>query len=372
MFLALREIARSRARFALLGGAVGLLVVLLLFFQSVAGALTGALTGALANQTAEVVVYGDRARQNPAASVLSRDVVDAVTGVAGVAEAAGVVQAFATVTGPDGEEADAVLVGIDPGAPGTPSEVAGQLPDDGQALASGSGFAPGYPVDSTVTVEPGGIELAVVGEAVDAAANASPTLYVTLSTFGELAAARGSAPTGTTPLSWVGVAPADGVDATTLADRITDQVEGVEALTRPAAVDALPGVGTITQSFGILYALLYIVVTIVTGVFFLILTVQKRDALVLLRAVGARRRDVVTPVLLQVVVVVGLGTIIGTAVTAGLLAAARDTFGAGLDPVTALTSSGAILGLGLLAAVAAVRRVLAIDPAEATTTGGIE
>ena len=377
MFLALREIARSRARFALLGGAVGLLVVLLLFFQSVAGALTGALTGSLANQTADVVVYGDRAHQNPAASVLAPEAVDAVAAVDGVAEAAGVVQAFSTVTGPDGEEADAVVVGIEPGAPGTPSEVDGELPGDGQALASGSGFDRGYPTGSTVTLEPGGIALDVVGEAVDAAANASPTLYVTLPTFRQLAAARtgGSAdgaPAGGTPVSWVGVTPADGVDATTLADRITAQVDGVEALARPAAVDALPGVGTITQSFGILYVLLYVVVTIVTGVFFLILTVQKRDALVLLRAIGARRRDVVTPVLLQVVVVVGLGAVIGTAVTAGLLAAAQDTFGAGLEPATAVTSSAAILGLGLLAAVAAVRRVLAIEPAEATTAGGLE
>ena len=112
--------------------------------------------------------------------------------------------------------------------------------------------------------------------------------------------------------------------------------------------------------------------TIVTGVFFLILTVQKRDALVLLRAVGARRRDVVVPVLVQVVVVVGFGALVGSGVTAGLLAAARGTFGAGLDPGTAATSSAVILVLGLVAAGGAVRRVLAIDPAEATTSGGIE
>ncbi len=71
----------------------------------------------------------------------------------------------------------------------------------------------------------------------------------------------------------------------------------------------LPGAGQITQSFGILYLLLFVVVTIVTGVFFLILTVQKSDALVLLRAVDASRADVVRPVLIQVVIIVGLGAI---------------------------------------------------------------
>ena len=368
MFLALREIARNRGRFTLLGGAVGLLVVLLLFFQTVAGALTSALTGALANQTAEVVVYGERARQNPLASVLPEQVVDAVAEVEGVAEAAGVVQAPTTGVGPGGTEVDVVVVGIEPGAPGTPSRVEGELPRSGQALASGSGFDTGFPVGATVEVGPDRTSVEVVGQAVEASANASPTLYVPRSDVGTLVGGQGRGGM----LSWVGVRPADGVEADALAMRITDQVDGVEALTRAAAVDALPGVGTITQSFGILYGLLYIVVTIVTGVFFLILTVQKRDALVLLRAVGARRRDVVVPVLVQVVLVVGIGALIGSGITAGLLQAAQDTFGGGLSATTAATSSGVILVLGLVAASAAVRRVLAIEPAEATMSGGLE
>lgn len=374
MFLALREIARNRARFALLGGAVGLLVVLLLFFQSVAAALTGALTGAVANQSAEVLVYDARARQNPAVSRLPADMVATVADVEGVTAAAGVAQAFVTATGPDGERVDAVLVSIDPGAPGTPTKVTGDLPETGQTLASGSGFDPGYAVGETVTITPGGIELQVVGQAADASTNASPTLYVDRATFGQVLGAMGGgtpSPDAASAVSWVGVTPGAGTSPQQLATAITEEVDGVEALPRPDAVAALPGVSTITQSFGILYVLLFVVVTIVTGVFFLILTVQKRDALVLLRAVGATRSDVVVPVLVQVVVVIGLGAVTGTAVTAGLLRAARDVFGTSLDPVTTLASAAVMLGLGLLAALAAVRRVLAIDPAEATTPGGL-
>lgn len=368
MFLALREVARNRGRFALLGGAVGLLVVLLLFFQAVAGALTGALTGALANQSAEVVVYADRARQNPLVSVIPAETVAAVTDVDGVAETAGVVQVPTTAVGPDGTEVDVVVVGIEPGAPGTPDRVDGPLPTSGQALSSGSGFDDPVPTGQTVAVGPEAVPVEVVGEARDASANATVTLYVPLDDVATLAGARG--PAGA--VSWVGVRPTDGEDAASLATRITDTVDGVEALTREAALDALPGVGTITQSFGILYGLLYVVVTIVTGVFFLILTVQKRDALVLLRAVGARRRDVVVPVLLQVALVVGVGVVVGIGVTLALLRASQDTFGNGLTGATVGTSSAAILALGLLAATAAVRRVLAIEPAEATMSGGIE
>lgn len=367
MFLAVREIVRNRTRFALLSGAVGLLVVLLLFFQSVASALTGALTGALANQDAEVVVYGARARQNPLASVVPAQTVDALTAVRGVAEAAGVVQGATTAVRPDGTEVDVVVVGIEPGAPGTPRAIDGALPTAGTAAASGSGFDPGFPVGSTVEVGRDRTPVEVTGHAVDASASSSPTLYVPRAEASRLLGGASR----TDVVSWVAVRPAEGVEPAVLATRLTDAVDGVQALPRAAAVEALPGVDTITRSFGILYALLYVVVTIVTGVFFLILTVQKRDALVLLRAVGARRRDVVTPVLLQVVLVVGLGALGGSAVTAGLLRVAPETFGGSLSPATASTSTAVVLALGLVSATAAVRRVLAIEPAEATMSGGL-
>lgn len=373
MFLAWREVRRAKGRFVLLAGAVSLLVILLLFFQSVAGALTGAITGAVANQTGEVLVYSERARLNPAASVLPPDTLDAVREVDGVAGAGAVRQTFATVAVAD-EQADAALIGLDSDQPGVPTDLsAGRFPTaPDEAVSSSSGFEAAYDLGTTVEIIPGGTSLEIVGIADDAAFSASPTFYVPPATWQEAVAARTGGTDGPLPVNYVAVEPADGAAPADLAERITAQVAGVEAVERAEAVDSLPGVGTITQSFSILYGLLYIVVAIVTGVFFLILTVQKRDALVLLRAIGARRRDVVGPVLLQVVLVVGLGVALGIAATVGLLTAAQDTFGAGLPAVTAATSGAVILALGLLAALGAIRRVLQIEPVEATTTGGLE
>jgi ABC-type antimicrobial peptide transport system permease subunit len=75
---------------------------------------------------------------------------------------------------------------------------------------------------------------------------------------------------------------------------------------------------------------------------------------------------VVVPVLLQVVGVVGGGAVVGAAAAWALLRAARDTFGAGLDGSTVVVSVAVVLVLGLGAAAGAVRRVLRIDPIEAT------
>ncbi len=369
VFVALKEIRRSIGRFTLLSGAVALLVILLLFFQAVAGTLTRGLTGGLDSSSADVLVYDALARRNPATSVVPVSALDAVAAVEGVSAVAPIGLSVFTGTTSTGE-IDVQLVGGDPAGPSVPRDISeGRLPSaPGEALFSGSSLDETIDVGRQVRIED--VDFTVVGIADDAAFNVLQTLYVRFDDFTLATQARAGRPIPVSP-SLIGVEVNDGADPATVAAAVTNAVDGVEALDRNTAVDELPGVSQITQSFNILYLLLYIVVTIVTGVFFLILTVQKKDSLVLLRAVGASSADIVRSVLLQVIAVVGLGAIIGVAVTALLLSASRDVFGAALRPLPTVLSVGAIVVLGLLASMGAVRRVLAIDPIEATRSGGI-
>ena len=374
MFVAFKEIRRSLGRFSLLTMAVALLVLLLLFFQAVAGTLTSGLTGGLESSSADVLVYDQQARRNPATSILSPEVEAEVAAAPDVVATSpiGLSVFTGTVDGSSSADAevDVQLVGGDPSGPSVPADIAsGRLPSaQGEALFSGSSFDSPIEIGQQVKVE--GVSFKVVGTADDAAFNVLPTLYVPYEDYVLASQARAGKSIDVAP-SLIGVSVAKGADPAEVARSLTKSIDGVEALDRSEAVAALPGVGQITQSFSILYLLLYIVVALVTGVFFLILTVQKEDALVLLRAVGASSRDVIASVLIQVLVVVGLGALIGSAVTAGLLALTRDVFGAGLQLSTAALTVGVILVLGLVASVGAVRRVLAIDPINATTNRGI-
>lgn len=369
MFVAFKEIRRSLGRFSLLTSAVALLVLLLLFFQAVAGTLTSGLTGGLESTSAEVLVYDEQARGNPATSILAPQVQAEVAAADDVVATSPIGLSVFTAT-TAGAETDVQLVGGDPSGPSFPADLAdGRLPDaQGEALFSGSSFDDPIEIGQRVTVE--GVVVEVVGTADGAAFNVLPTLYVPFEDYVTASQARAGTPITVAP-SLIGVTVPDGADPVAVARSLTDSIDGIEALDRSSAVDALPGVGQITQSFLILYVLLYVVVTIVTGVFFLILTVQKKDALVLLRAVGASSLDVTSSVLIQVLVVVGFGALLGTMVAAALLALTSDVFGAALSPTTTATTVGVIVVLGLVASVGAVRRVLAIDPVNATTTGGI-
>ena len=119
----------------------------------------------------------------------------------------------------------------------------------------------------------------------------------------------------------------------------------------------------------LILALAFFVVVLVTGFFFLIITVQKAQALTLLRAVGASTGYLLQNLLLQVALV----TTVGTAIAGGLLVLAAATSNAGFqvrtDPVLILETGGAVLLLAVVASIGAIRRVARLDPAAATARG---
>ncbi|MEL6986085.1 MAG: ABC transporter permease, partial [Actinomycetota bacterium] len=260
MFIALREIRRSIGRFTLLTGAVALLVVLLLFFQAVAGSLTLGLTGGIENNSADVLVYSDRARSNPAASFLAPGIGETVAQVDGVASVS-----VAGRLALSAADEDVVVIGLGDPAFGGPRQLAdGRWPEvAGEAVASSSGLSTAFELGDVVTAA--GVDLTVVGTADDASFDVSPTFYVPFADYAAMVEERAGVESGSViaPVSWVAVEPADGTDADALAADITAAVDGTDALARDDAVAALPGVSQITQSFNILYLLLFIVVTIV-------------------------------------------------------------------------------------------------------------
>lgn len=365
--LARAEMRRGRVRFGLLTGAVGLVVFLILFQQALLGSLIADFIGALRHQSATVLVYGAEARRNVEGSVVPPGAVEAVASVDGVADAGPLGQGTFTVRA-GGDLADAVLFGYRLGGPGAPTTLsAGRLPrGDGEAVASRADAAEGFGIGRRVTVEPGGPELTVVGLAERIRYSVAPTLFVSFATFEAAAQARNPDAGGVRP-SLVAARPAPGVDPAGLARRITAAVSGVEALTRDQAVDASPGVSSVRSSLSVVLALAYAVVGLVTGFFFLILTVQKTAALTLLRALGAPAGYLVRSLLTQVGVVVGGGVL----VAAGLFEIVVRVGDVGVEVELsggALAATAAGVGfLGGLSALAAVRRILRLDPMAAAT-----
>lgn len=380
VLLATREIARAKVRFGLLAGAVGLLVFLILFQQSLFSGLVTGFIGAVDNQDSPVLVYNAQARQNVEGSFLRPDQIEAIGAVDGVAAAVPIGESTYTVEA-DGELVDGVLFGYPLDAAGaaaglgSPTSLTeGRLPGrPGEAVASAADAADGFDIGDTVRVAAdGGPEIEVVGLGEDLRWSVAPTLFVDYSTFE--AAQRAVNPNARVVLpSLAAVRPADGVDLDTLTDRIDAEVDGVESLTNTEAVESSPGVQAVNQSFQIILALAFGVVTLVVAFFFLILTVQKAKPLTLLRAVGAPSGYLVRNLVVQIVAVMGAGIVIGI----GLVLAVRPVSTGGaieveLDPGTVATTVAWLTVLALIGGVAAIRRVLRIEPIRATVDTGSE
>lgn len=370
MFLALREIARAKVRFSLLAGAVGLLVFLILFQQALLFGLINQFIGALKNQSGQVLVLNGQARRNLDGSIVLPDQQSAILAVEGVASAGPLGESTFTVTA-NGEETDAVLFGYDLGQPGEPTTlVAGRLPRAAnEAVASEKDSDAGFDLGDVVRVEPGGAEITIVGQARDINYSVQPVLFVDFATFESAKRTRNPDATEILP-SAIAIRVADGSSAAEVARRIDAAIPGVEALTRQEAVDSSPGVTSVRQSFYIILALFYLVVPLVTGLFFVIVTFQKASALTLLRAIGSPASVLVRALLIQVVIVVVAGSIIASGLYAGAIQGVTN-LGLRVEPMPIVITSAVVLVLALLTAFAAVRRVLRIDPLHATTGAGV-
>ena len=361
MSLAGTEIKRAKLRFGLFTGAVALLVFLVLLLSTLSGALIGALVGALQGLRTDGLVYADFARDNIAASRMEPSVVDAVAAVPGVGSAAGL-GTFTTSAIVDGASVDVQVFGFEPDAPGSPSGLSdGRLPSaPGEVAADGGNVA----IGDTVALDPAGTELTVVGLLRGAQFNALPTMYVDLATYSAAAAATNPG-LPFVPINAVAFDVVPGSDAATVASDITATVPGTKGYTRADAVALIPGIDSITQSFGILVGLTFIIGIVVIGFFFLILTVQKLKPFTLLRAIGTGTGRLAATVAVQITVVVLLASVIALGLTLLAVQGLNTGIPVRLDPGLIIGTILAVWICSLLAGLLSIRRIARIDPASA-------
>lgn len=372
MKLALREMRRAKARFGMLMASIALLVFLILFQQALQDGLITSFVGAIRNQSAPVIVYSVDGRRNLQGSVVTDELVDQVRAVDGIGRTGRLGQGTYTVAHTDGSTTSVAVIGYDTEDLGGPTGlVEGRLPRaEGEAVALASSASLGFDVGDRVTVEPGGYELEVVGLADEIGLQAGTTLFVDLATQQAAAAAANPDARGAPPAALT-VEPGAGVTAEQLVERINDEVPDAEALTRDDAANRSPGVAQVRQSFQLIFLLFGLVVPLVTGLFFLIITLQKAGSLTLLRAVGVPAGALVRSLVSQAAIVLAVGIAVGIALYTPLSSARIGDIPLSFSAGAVLFWSVVLMVLGILSTLFAARRVFAIDPIEATTGAGV-
>ncbi|MEZ5382528.1 MAG: ABC transporter permease [Microthrixaceae bacterium] len=370
MFLALKEMARAKVRFGLLIAALAMLVFLILFQQSLQNGLVTSFVGAIRNQSAPVLVYPVDGQRVIQGSIITPDFEQTVRGADGIGEVGRIGQGTFTVATGAGT-ADASIWGYDDRSLGAPAELsAGRYPSGpGQAVGNASDAGDGFDLGETIRVQPGGYEVEIVGLADDVQLSAAPTLFVTYDTYVE--AVRSSNPDAGVPLPNVlAMAPSDGVTPDELVANLNGLDDQVDALSRTEAAAETPGVAQVQQSFRIIFLLYGLVIPSVTGLFFLIVTFQKSDALTLLRAIGAPASRLVASLLSQALIILAAGFAIGVALYYPVSQQQLGGISLRFETAAVVLWAFVLLVLGVGSSMLSARRLLRIDPAEATIGSG--
>jgi len=358
---------RRRAVLAVLGVAASLMLVLLL-----RGIFAGAIervTYYIRTSPADVFVSQQGVRtMHMSSSVVSPTAVEQLSGVPGVAWAAGIDFASGSISGPGGRQLSYVL-GYDSitGHGGPTRMAAGRAPGIGEVvLDEQAADQLGVGVGDIMTVL--GLPLRVVGLSTGGTSITNTTAFVDTRQFERL---RGSAHEahGQGP-SYVLVRADAGVSADALVERIEDDVPGLTVQTREefaasearVVTDMSADLLRLMSTVGLLIALAVIALGLMSS------TLNRIRDFAVLKALGASTARLVATVASQVLWTVGLA-----AASATVLATALSTVLSTLAPSVQInvtigssvqTAVSALL-IGLLAALWPLRRVASIDPATA-------
>lgn len=372
MFLAVKEILRSKVRFGGLVAAVGLLMYLILVQQALASALVLSFNGAIMSQTAPLLVYSTDALRAPQGSVITAEMRDQVDDSAFVVRVGDIgisgITLESSTTSPS-EPVSATLWGYEDvtlGGPATLSE--GVLPTRANEAAGSAGS---FTLGETVAVveSSGSREVKIVGLVPDSQISVTPTLFMPWTSYEQIVKAVNPRIQQVIP-NLLGVSPM-GSDSETIVV-LQNISNDLDPLTKVDAAASFPGASQVKQSFLIILGLFGVVVPLVTGLFFLITTLQKARSLTLLRAVGSRVSVLVTAVIAQVVLVLGLGIGLGVGLYGLTTLIEIGSLQIRFDWVAVFGWTLLVTALSFVAALGSVRRVLSIDPVLATRGGGTQ
>jgi putative ABC transport system permease protein len=366
MRIALRELVRRPGRFLVVGGALTVLVLLLLFLGGLLDGLYLNSTGAVRALDADGVVYSDDARQSFLRSEITADERADIEAVDGVEAVGGLGFALLGVQIPGVDEiADGAVVGYELATGSLP-----EPPAPGGAHADRQLADEGAEIGHEVLVGPAEVPLRIVGFVDDTNYLQQGGLWVEPGTWRQvLAENRPDAilAEGSFQSAVVRIAP--DADAEAVRAAIDAATGSTETLSQAEAIEAIPGITEQNATFTAVIGVTVFVAALVIALFFALLTLERLGLYAVLKAVGGRSSTLVAGVIAQSVLVALGAFVLGGLLTLGLLEIVPDGIPLQLEPSRAVSTLVSLTVAAVAGALVSLRRIVRIDPASAIGAG---
>lgn len=364
MFLALRDLRFARGRFALIGAVVAMIAVLGVILSGLASGLADSGVSALRGLPATHLAFNESASGELfSRSTVTRSTWQKWATQPGVrkAEPLGEQLVHAQLSGSGAKQLDLAVFGVKPTGFLAPSPTSGkplsQAGADG-VLISQDIVKEGVHVGDRLTIGQAGTPVTVVGTIGHASFGHVGAVYAPLPLWQKL---HYGLP-GKVPAAAAGQATAVALKLDPSADTAAiDKRLGTRTVDQAGAFAASPGYTAESSTMTLIRGFLYAISALVVGAFFTVWTIQRRQEIALLKAMGASTGYILRDALTQVAAVLTAATLAGTAIGLALGGALNGSAPFSLQTSQVILAGALLIILGLAGAVVAVRRITKVQ-----------
>ncbi len=375
-YLAIKEILHHRTRYLLIAMIVALITTLVLFIAALSEGLGSGNIEYIDKLDAELVVYQADVDLTVSASRLGRSKMNQVRRVDGVAAVGQIATTTSSIVLGEGSEAvDVSLIGVEPGAPGEPPAFEGQPLGRNRAneaiIDQRTVDRTGLKVGDTLTLksiqgtEEEFFDLTIVGISDGRGYFLQPSVFVPYLTWDRVRPKAGSGDTngGSDFISnLVAVRLDNPAEWRVVADRLEQQVRGIEAVDRKTAYEATPGYSEQKGTLDTQRYFTFFIGILVIGGFFQIQTLQKVAQIGMLKAIGASTWTIAIASLSQIVMINAFGVAVGAVGSLLLSLTFPPTLPIIFTGDAVMSAVAALLMIGPLGGLVSVWVLLRVEP----------
>jgi len=363
MFLASRDLRFARGRFALIGSVVALIAFLGVILSGLASGLADSGISSLRALPVTNLAFA----QSASGELFSQSTITRATwrdwaAQPGVRKAGPLGQSLvhARLAGLGGKQLDLAVFGVEPGGFLAPVPVTGRplgASPDG-VLISKQIAGEGVKIGDRLLAGQADTPLTVIGTIGDSSFGHVGAVYAPLALWqqlhyglpGPLPAAAGEQATA------VALQLAPGTATAAIDLRLGTQTVG-----KAGAYAASPGYSAESGTMTLIRGFLYAISALVVGSFFTVWTIQRRDEIALLKAIGAGTGYILRDALTQVAVVLAAATAVGTGIGVALGGSLMGSAPFALQASQVALAAALLIALGLAGAAVAVRRITRVQ-----------
>lgn len=358
MFLAIRDLRFAKGRFGLIVAVVSLMTFLVTFLAGLTGGLAMQNISAILSLNPDKVVLSvdEGEKEEFANSTITEEQYTAWADKAGkdAVTPLGISSALLDT----GEKTESVVLMAEPFGKDD------RVPEAGK-LVLGETTAESLGVKAGDTLDVSGETLTVSRVLKDEFHSHRPVAFADLTTWHDYLE-RTHQPQDYATALLVGAGGSDASSA--LTDSEVKALDSDQSTTTKSLLPSLLAIGSFRSEIGslaMMIALLVVISTLVIGVFFLVWSMQRQRDIAVLKAIGARTSWLAGDSLWQALIVLGIGSLIGVGLTAGLGVLVANAMPFVMNVATLVGVPILMLLAGLVGSLVSVRTITEVDPTRA-------